>query len=173
MPHFLTFTVVGWIDVFSRKAYRDILLEGLQFCIENKGMKLHAWVIMSNHIHLIISTEENKIEHLVRDLKKFTSKQIINSIIESHSESRKEWMINLFKFAGSHNNNNTTYQFWKQDYHPIELNTVEKLKQRLEYLRDNPVRAGLVRHAEEFMYSSAVDYLTTRKGLLVIDKLWL
>lgn len=60
IPHFITFTVVGWIDVFSREQYKDILCKSLIFCMENKGLRLHAWVIMTNHVHLIVSTEEGK-----------------------------------------------------------------------------------------------------------------
>ncbi len=53
-------------------------------------MILHAWVILTNHVHLIISSNTNKLEHIVRDLKKYTSKQIIKAIQENNSESRKE-----------------------------------------------------------------------------------
>jgi REP element-mobilizing transposase RayT len=56
--HFITFSVVQWIDVFSRTEYADIVLESLKFCQTNKGLKVHAWCIMSNHIYLIISTIE-------------------------------------------------------------------------------------------------------------------
>ena len=73
--------------------------------------------------------------------------------------------------VGSQNKNNTEYQFWKQDYHPICLSTPVMLKQRLHYLHSNPVRAGIVWVAEEYQYSSAVDYLTQRKGLLKIKLL--
>ena len=92
---------------------------------------------MTNHVHLIISSQTNKIEDIVRDLKKYTSKKIITAIQENPTESRKEWMLNIFGFAGKSNNNNKDFQFWKQDYHPIELNSAAKLKERLDYL---PVR---------------------------------
>ena len=99
---------------------------------------------MTNHVHLIISSNSNKLEHIVRDLKKYTSKQIIRAIQENTQESRREWMLNIFSYAGKTNTNNTGFQFWKQDYHLIELNTVEKTQQRLNYLHENPVRSGLV-----------------------------
>ena len=125
------------IDVFSREYYKEIFVNSLKHCQENKGLKLHAWVIMTNHVHLIISSQTNKIEDIVRDLKKYTSKKIITAIQENPTESRKEWMLNIFGFAGKSNNNNKDFQFWKQDYHPIELNSAAKLKERLDYL---PVR---------------------------------
>ncbi|MFZ1306480.1 MAG: transposase [Ferruginibacter sp.] len=127
------------MDVFSREYYKEIFINSLKHCQENKGLNLHACVIMTNHVHLIISSNTNKIEDIVRDLKKYTSKKIIAAIQENRTESRKEWMLNLFSFAGKNNNNNTDFQFWKQDYHPIELNSAEKLKERIDYL---PVRTA-------------------------------
>ena len=171
IAHFITFSVVGWIDVFSRECYKEILINSLKYCQEHKGLKLHAWVIMTNHVHLIVSTDTNKIEWLVRDIKKYSSKQIVAAIQENSMESRKEWMLNLFSYAGKSNSNNTDFQFWKQDYHPIELNTVVKSKDRLDYLHQNPVRSGLVWETWHYKYSSAIDYYTNEHGLLKIEHL--
>ena len=171
IPHFVTFSVVGWVDVFSREQYKELFIESLKFCQQQKEMVLHAWVIMTNHVHLIISSNSNKLQDIVRDIKKYTSKQIIKSIQENNSESRKEWMLNLFSYAGKNNNNNKEYQFWKQDYHPIELNSAEKIKQRLDYLHENPMRSGLVWEPWHYKYSSAIDYYTNEHGLLKVELL--
>ena len=109
LPHFVTFSVVGWIDVFSREEYKEIFVESLKYCQKNKGLVLHAWVVMTNHVHLIISSNSNKLEHIVRDLKKYTSKQIIKAIQQNTQESRREWMLNIFSYAGKNNNNNTGF----------------------------------------------------------------
>ncbi len=169
IPHFVTFSVVGWIDVFSREQYKELFVGSLKYCQENKGLVLHAWVIMTNHVHLIISSNTNKIEHIVRDVKKYTSKQIIKAIQDNSSESRKEWMLNIFSYTGKHNNNNKDFQFWQQDYHPIELSSNEKIKQRLDYLHENPVRSGLVWEPWHYKYSSGIDYYTNEHGLLKIE----
>ncbi len=170
-PHFVTFTVVGWIDVFSRESYKELFIKSLQFCCEHKGLILHAWVIMTNHVHLVISSSSNKLEYLVRDIKKYTSKQIIKAIQENLEESRKVWMLNIFSFTGHNNNKNKYFQFWKQDYHPIELENDYKLQQRLNYLHENPVRSGLVWEPQHYKYSSAKDYYTNGIGLLKIQRL--
>lgn len=52
LPHFVTATIVDWIDVFTRKSYRDCIIECFDYCIKNKGMVLYGYVIMSNHIHI-------------------------------------------------------------------------------------------------------------------------
>lgn len=171
IPHFMTFSVIGWIDVFSREQYKTVFVESLKHCQQKKGMVSHAWIIMTNHVHLIISSNTNKLEEIVRDLKKYTSKQIIKAIQENNTESRKEWMLNIFSFTGQNNSNNTNYQFWKQDYQPIELNSNEKLQQRLNYLHENPVRSGLVWEPWHYKYSSAIDYYTNEHGLLKVEHL--
>jgi putative transposase len=157
--------------VFTREQYKEIIVESLQYCTEQKGLTLHAWVIMTNHVHLIISSKTSKLDALVRDMKKFTSKQIIKAITDNPEESRKEWMLNIFRYAGTGNKNNKDFQFWKQDYHPVELSTNELLEQRLQYLHENPVRSGLVWEAWHYKYSSAIDYYTAEKGLLKIERM--
>ena len=172
IAHFITFSVVNWIDALTRNEYKDIVVESLQYCIKEKGLQLHAWVIMSNHVHLIASAKKDfMLSHILRDLKKFTSKQIFKSIEENPKESRKEWMIWMFKRAGKRNSNNKDFQFWQQDNHPIELTTPEMLKQRLEYLHQNPLRAGIVYEPQDYVYSSGIDYCTTMKGRIAIEHL--
>lgn len=171
--HFVTFAVVNWIDVFSRECYKEILVESLKYCINEKGLLVHAWVIMSNHVHLIISCKEGfQPADVLRDLKKFTAKTIIKNIEEHPQESRKEWMIWMFKRAGAKNSNNKIYQFWQQDNHPIELCTLEMMNQRLDYIHENPVAAGVVWEAQHYKYSSAIDYYEDRAGLLKIERMF-
>lgn len=94
--YFLTLTVVDWVDVFTRKDYKLIIVDSLNFCIANKGMEVFAYVIMSNHLHLITRAKEGYVlSYVLRDFKKFTSKQIVAKILEI-GESRRDWAsINL------------------------------------------------------------------------------
>ena len=129
VPHFITFAVVNWIDFFSRECYKEIILESLKFCITEKGLNLHAWIIMSNHVHLIATAKEGfELVNIIRDLKKYTSKMITANIESNIQESRRDWMIWMFKRAGAKNSNNKVYQFWQQDNHPIELSTNEMIE---------------------------------------------
>ena len=96
--YFLTFTVVDWIDIFTRKDYKHIIVDSLNYCISNKGMECFAWVLMSNHMHLIVrAIPPARLSDIVRDFKKFTSKKIIDTI-EVIGESRKEWLLHKFEF---------------------------------------------------------------------------
>ncbi len=166
--HFITFAVVEWVDVFTRRIYKNALIDSLTYCQENKGLLLYAWCIMSNHVHLIISSKEGiKQEDIIRDFKRHTSKQLLKLIEENKQESRKNWMLWIFKKAGERNSNNKNYQFWRQDNHPIELSTNKVMEQRLDYLHNNPVEAGIVEEPAHYLYSSARDYAGI-KGLLTI-----
>ncbi len=88
--HFITFAVVEWIDVFTRKVYRDLLLDSIRYCQKEKGLILHSWCIMSNHVHLVISARDNNPSDILRDFKKYTSKKINKAIIANPRESQKE-----------------------------------------------------------------------------------
>lgn len=157
--YFVTFSVVDWVDVFTRQLYRDILIDSLKYCIEHKRLEVYAYCIMSNHVHMIIGQSgETKIEGIVRDIKKFTSYKITSAIMENQSESRSHWMLRMFEYHGSKNINNKKYQFWQQHSHPIELNSNELMDQKLDYIHQNPVKSGIVLSPEEYLYSSAKNY---------------
>lgn len=167
-PHFLTLTVVEWVDVFTRQQYRDILLDSIRFCQREKGLQLYGWCLMSNHVHLIASSDGRQpLGNILRDLKKFTSRQIVKAIEENPQESRKRWLLWLFRSNGTRNPNNEQYQFWQQDSHPQKLNNWQIMQQKLDYLHYNPVTAGLVEEPQYWLYSSASDY-AGGKGLLEI-----
>jgi REP element-mobilizing transposase RayT len=170
-PYFVTFSVVRRIDVFTRREYKDILVESLKFCMEKKGLQLYAWVIMSNHVHLIIGTNGKKMEHILRDIKRHTSKAITKAISENTRESRREWMLWFFEREGRNNPNNEKNQFWQQGSHPIELWSNDVIDQKLDYIHNNPVVAGWVDEPEHYLYSSARDY-AGGKGLIDITLMY-
>lgn len=158
--YFVTFTVIHWLDVFTRNEYKDIFLDSLRYCQKYKGLDLFAYCVMSSHIHLILGRSgEPDLDAIIRDIKKHTSLKIIEAIRDNSDESRREWLLWFFSRAGKKNPNNTNYQFWQQHNKPIELSTNEMIDQRLNYIHNNPVEAGYVLSAEHFLYSSAINYL--------------
>jgi REP element-mobilizing transposase RayT len=159
--YFVSFAVQDWVDVFTRNEYKNILLENLAYCQRHKGLEIFAWCIMTNHVHLIVRAQEGfLLQDIFRDFKKFTSKAIVKAIIENQGESRKEWLLTQFKTPEG-------YRFWRPDNHPIELWSNAVIDQKLNYIHQNPVEAGLVFRAEHYMYSSAADY-ASEKGMLEI-----
>ena len=165
--YFVSFATVNWIDVFTRRLYNDIFVDSLRYCQQHKGLELYAWCLMTNHAHLIISSEAENLSGILRDLKRHTAKEVLRAIEENGQESRREWMLWLFERAGQHNAHNTKYQFWQQSNHPIELPSTDLRQQRLAYLHRNPVAAGFVDTPEDFLYSSARNY-AGRPGLLEV-----
>ena len=167
--YFVTYTVVDWVDLFTRNVYKDILLESWRYCQQQKGLLIHAYVIMTNHVHMIISRKSDvKLESIMRDMKKFTSSKLLEAI-KKEPESRREWMLRLFRQAGEENSNNKIFQLWQQDNHPIECGGVNVLRQKMDYLHENPVRAGFVEKAEDWTYSSAGHYYCGKKSLIELS----
>ena len=157
--YFVTFTVVYWLDVFIRTEYKDIFLDSLRYCQKNKGLEVCAYCIMSSHVHMIIGrNKEQSLEGIIRDIKKFTSVKIVEAIRKNPQESRRDWLIWFFERAGKRNANNKNFQFWQQHNHPIELNSNSMIDQRLDYIHNNPVEAGIVLSPEDYLYSSAINY---------------
>jgi REP element-mobilizing transposase RayT len=191
--YFVTFTVHQWVDVFTRPTYRDILFENLCYCQASKGLNIYAWGLMSNHIHLIVSaTNENLSDIIIpmlfvsqtkytvvhtddiavqanllvcyrntigiRDFKKYTSKKIVQAINENPKESRKEWLLLTLKVGKD-------IWFWEEGYHGIEIRDMSMFESKLNYIHLNPVRNGLVEKAEDYLLSSANDYLGIKKGI--------
>jgi putative transposase len=81
--YFVTFTVVNWIDVFIRDDYKKIVIDSLKYCQKEKGLNVHAWCIMTSHVHLILSVEENfKLTKVMRDIKRYISTQLKRPLIQ-------------------------------------------------------------------------------------------
>ena len=163
--YFITFATVEWIDVFTRPCYKQIVVESLNHAIQNKGLIVHAWVIMSNHLHLAVASDKVPLQDILRDFKKYTAKAIVREIRENPKESRREWLLRHFEHAGQLNKHNTYIQFWQQELHAIELYEEKQIANIIHYIHENPVRAGFVNEAHHYPHSSAVDY-AGEKGLV-------
>ena len=165
--HFITATVVDWIDAFTRKSYKDVIIDRLAFCIEKKVMLLYGYVIMSNHIHLLVRSKTGKLSDLIRDFKKFTAKNILEKIV-NEPESRREWMLERFKKATETHSRNKNYQFWQYGNHAEEIYSHKFMWSKLDYIHLNPVRAGIVEKASNYKYSSASNYVNN-EGLITVE----
>ena len=164
--YFLTFQVVAWVDLFTRKRYRDIVVDAFNYCIEHKQLQVHAWVIMSNHVNCILSSRNGTLSDTIRDLKRHTAKTILESI-QDEPESRRVWMLFQFKQAAQQHVRNKEYQLWTHENHAVAIDPYLKNmgESKLHYIHNNPVEAGIVENAADYLYSSAVDY-AGKKGLV-------
>ena len=156
--YFVSFATVYWIDVFTREKYFAILIESIDYCRKDKGMELYAYCFMTNHVHLIFRSENSDPSGLIRDFKKYTAKKVMSSIENNHQESRREWLLWMFAKAGEKKGNITKYQFWQHHNKPIELWSTNVIKQKLDYIHNNPVVSGFVVNPEDWKYSSARNF---------------
>ncbi|WP_162428263.1 REP-associated tyrosine transposase [Pontibacter pudoricolor] len=153
--YFVTLTVAGWVDVFSRKEYKDILIENLKYCQEKFNLKVFVYVIMTNHLHLIVRWQDGELTELLGRFKSYTAKKIIGAIENNPQESRKDWLLNVFEHFAQSNKQYSSYHVWDYTNHPTLLHTNEVIDQKVEYIHLNPVRAGIVIEPEHYIYSSA------------------
>ena len=154
--HFVTFTIVDWIDVFIRPSSKQLIIDSFIYCQKNKGLEIYAFCLMTNHLHLLVSARSPvRLPDIVRDFKKHTNKQIIK-LIKEENESRRDRIQN--------------YKVWRDGYHSIECDREDILFQKLDYIHDNPVRAEIVSYPEHYIYSSAINYAGER-GLLEVTLL--
>jgi REP element-mobilizing transposase RayT len=151
--YFITCSIVEWIPVFTRKAYIDILIDSFAFCRTNKGLKIFAYAILDNHLHLLVSG--NSIANTIKDLKRHTAREIINLA----QKEDKLWLLNQFKYYKLKHKTDSEYQVWQEGFHPQQIISEEMLRQKIEYIHHNPVRIGMVERAEDWLFSSARNYL--------------
>jgi len=166
--YFLTFAIVDWVDIFSRKVYRDIVIDSFDYCIKSKGLKLYGYVIMTNHVHLIAGSATGKLSDTIRDFKKFTARKIIE-VIQSEPESRREWLLHRFAWNAQQNERSSDHQVWTHDNHAVAIESEKFFTQRLNYIHQNPVRAGWVEREEDYVYSSAKALYSGIQGALELS----
>ena len=165
--YYLTLQVVEWVDIFSRQKYRDMIIENLAYCQQHKNLEIYAYVIMSNHIHLLVQSSNGNLSNTIGNFKSYTSKEILKQIMDV-GESRKDWMLKIFKTAALKHQRNSEYQFWTHENHAEHIYSNKFIDQKINYIHENPVRSGIVAKAEDYMYSSAKNY-AGEQGLLEVE----
>ncbi len=156
--YFLTMTVVEWVDVFTRREYKQLIVESLRYCQQHKGLELYAWCLMPSHLHLLARAAEGfKLGPIIRDFKKFTTKAIVR-LIQEGPESRQEWLLYRFEYAARFIRRVEHYKMWQDGSHAVECVSPGFLHQKLHYIHQNPVQDWTVAEAEHYRYSSAGDY---------------
>ncbi len=160
--YFITSTIVEWIPVFTKKEYFETIIDSLGYCRENKGLKLYAYVILDNHIHLICSADN--LTQIIKDFKSYTAREIIKT---AKTDSKK-WLLNQLEFYKKRYKKDSKYQVWQEGYHPQMIIREAVFKQKIEYIHNNPVQRGFVEDPEHWIYSSARNYLCG-KGHMEID----
>ena len=168
--HYVTFQIVKWIDIFTRQVYRDIIIDCLRYTQQHKALEVYAYVIMSNHVHLLLRCGRGRLSDTIREIKSYTARKIIESI-DTVSESRREWILNILGFCAKLHKRNEHYQIWTHENHAEIIYSNSFMDQKIKYIHENPVRAGIVERAEDYLYSSARNYAGL-EGLIDVEEIY-
>ena len=149
-PQFFTATINNWQHLLADDKHKDIIVDSLKFLVKEKRIELNAFVIMSNHIHLIwrplFGFTPTDIQS---SFMKYTAQQLKRTLTKNNIEALAIFKVNKY---------DREYQFWKRDSLGIELISPAVFEQKLDYIHYNPARAGLCVNPEDYYYSSARFY---------------
>jgi REP element-mobilizing transposase RayT len=162
--YFITATIIEWLPVFTRKPYFEVLTGSLNYSRTTKGLKIYAYVVMDNHFHLICRGDE--LGKIIKEIKSFTAREIIKLA----EQDGKAWLLNQLSYYRLKHKVDSIHQVWQEGNHPKQISSEEMLRQKIEYLHHNPVRAGLADKPEDWPYSSARNWAGL-PGMLEIDQL--
>lgn len=163
--HFLTFRVIEWIDVFTKPIYFESIINSLKYCQKNKGLLLNAYVIMTNHLHVIMSAKNNNLSSIVRDFKSYTTNQLKKILLTDN----REYIIRILRKSYS-KRKGQKFQLWYSENWSVLIESDKFLNQKLDYIHENPVEKGYVSKPEEWIYSSAGNYYLDDNSIIEVDK---
>lgn len=163
--YFVTFTVTEWEKVLLDDDFKIIVTDAIRHCQLNRDLLLYAYCIMPNHVHLIVQSDgKESVSEILRDLKKHTSKEIVKKLQSSSTPENKR-ILSVFKAAGEKLKRIKGYKVWIDGNRPVVLFSNKFIWQKLQYIHDNPVSAGLASGQLDYKFCSARNY-AEMKGVL-------
>ena len=167
-PYFITMSVNQWAKIFNNTSIINIVINSLKYCQLNKGLEIYSYCIMPDHIHMICrSICEYSLSEIIRDFKKYTSRSIIKHLINTDNNISAVW-LEIFRKNDSKIRHIYRHHVWQEGFYPIELSSNSFIDQKIEYINNNPVKAGMVDNAEDYLYSSARNAVGLRGYLEVV-----
>jgi putative transposase len=164
-PYFLTGTIVAWLPVFSYPRFVEIILDSWRFLQNDRRISIYGFVIMENHLHWIAAGED--LAKCAQYFKSYTARQIIDTLHQSGFET----LLEELKFFKLRHKEKQHFQFWQEGNHPIEIQNPNIMRQKLDYIHQNPVRRGYVSDPTHWRYSSAANY-TGLDGVIEVEMNW-
>jgi len=153
--YFCTDTIVGWQHVFASYDSFNVIIDSLKYCQVNKGLRVHGYVIMPNHVHTILSAQNGNLQDILRDFKRFTSKTV-SELLTSKSNKK---LLRYFRQAALRDGKGNDFKIWQSGSHAEIVYSMPFFEQKLNYIHENPVRKGFVHQPEHWVYSSARNYI--------------
>jgi putative transposase len=155
--YFITCSVVNHLPLLAHPAYRQIILDSLAYLREHKSTQLNAFVVMSTHLHAVLWPQNGvNVSDVLRDFKRHTSRAISR---EAAQQEHDDYLQAFAASRSSFHSGRAEYQVWQEGSHPEAIYDDDFARQKIEYIHNNPIKAGLVNEAEDWPYSSARTYL--------------
>ncbi len=166
--YFVTTTIIEWQNIFTSIPCLDIMIDSLKYCIEHKSLHIHGYVIMLNHAHYILSTDQGKsLSDVMRDFGTHTSR----CLTEFLEREKKFDILKVFRNAAAEDGRDNKYKVWQEGFHPITIESDYFFLQKLNYIHENPVRKGFVDRPSQWRYSSARNYDMNDDSIITVEKL--
>ncbi len=153
-PQFFTATILNWKKLLKPDKYKQIIINSLQFMVENNLAKIFSFVIMPNHMHILwLIDEKHKREDVQRDLLKFTAQQILFDLKANHPQVAAQFLVN---------EKDRNFLVWERNPRSIDLFTTQMIEQKLDYIHNNPLQEHwkLADTPEDYYWSSAAFYMS-------------
>jgi REP element-mobilizing transposase RayT len=164
-PHFVTCTILHWLPLFTRQESVQIIIECLKFLQKNDNLKLYAYVILENHLHMVISSDD--LHKTMQSFKQYTAKQLLELLKKENVTT----ILDQLAFYKKAHHQEKSYQVWEEGYQPKLIQDEEMMQIKVDYIHNNPIKRGYVDEAIHWRYSSARDY-NDASGLIEIERLW-
>lgn len=164
-PYFMTCTVVGWLPVFTRPAMVELVFSSWRWLQQNRGLTIFGYVVLENHVHFVASCKE--LSEVIGDFKSYTARKIIDLL----TERNESLLLKQLKWHKDAHKTDRDFQLWQEGSHPQQIQNEDMMRQKLEYIHNNPVKRGYVCDPEHWCYSSARDY-AGQEGPIRICKEW-
>jgi putative transposase len=152
VPHFLTCTVVGWQPIFTRPAVVEIVFDSWRFLGREGRLEIHGYVILENHLHLVASAADLAKE--IGDFKSYTARRILDALRAAQARQ----LLSLLRWHKERHKTDRELQLWQEGSHFQEIHDSRMMRQKLEYMHQNPVQRGYVEEPTHWRYSSARNY---------------
>ena len=164
-PHFMTCTILHWLPLFTNKNSVQIIIDSLSYLQQSDNLKIYSYVILENHLHLI--AQSGNITITIQKFKSYTAYKLLELLKKNNAQT----LLQQLSFHKKAHRKENSYQVWEEGFHPKLIQSDIMMKEKIEYIHNNPIKRGYVEEAQHWRYSSAKDYLGIN-GLLKIDRVW-
>lgn len=167
--YFITTTVMNFDSIFSLgRKYNMILIDSLKYMINENHVELFAYVIMPSHVHLVLYVPVGEsVINCMRNFKRYTSGEITKLVQQEKRKYLLERLIENAVFSRAQK-----HKVWMDRFDDLIITTERMMGIKINYIHNNPVKAGLVEKPEDWEFSSVRNYCLNDHSLIRINTSW-